>query len=220
MASPRKARVLVVDAEPVSRCGLVYLLNSHARLRVVGEAEALPLARELCARHQPELVVLDSLLGDGVEFIREVKRFSPHGRVVVFTAHADALSVTRAFKAGATGYVTRRDSVAALMSAVLGALDGERHCAPCVQRVLMEQLACGGVEVRGSAESVLSDRELQVYRLLGQGLKARGVAAELRVSVKTVETHVQRIKTKLGLANGGELQRRAVLFQGVEVAHA
>jgi DNA-binding NarL/FixJ family response regulator len=216
MANPRKSRVLVVDAEPVSRCGLVHLLNSHERLRVIAEAESLPPARELCLRHKPELVVLDAALGDGVGFIREVKEFSPQGRVVVFTAQVDALSVTRAFKAGAAGYVTRRDSVAALMSAVLGALDGDRQFAPCVQRVLMDQLACGGVEVRGRAEAALSDRELQVFRLIGQGLKPRGVAAELRLSVKTVETHVQRIKVKLGLASGGELQRRAVLFQSAE----
>ncbi len=168
------------------------------------------------ARGTSRVVVLDVALGDGVGFIREVKRFAPQGRVVVFTARADALSVTRAFKAGAMGYVTRRDSVVALMGAVLGALDGERHFAPCVERLLVEQLACGGVEVRGRAESALSDRELQVFRLLGQGLRARAVSAELRVSVKTVETHVQRIKVKLGVANGAELQRRAVLFQGVE----
>ncbi|MEI9894689.1 MAG: LuxR C-terminal-related transcriptional regulator [Chthoniobacter sp.] len=105
------------------------------------------------------------------------------------------------------------------MSAVLGALDGERLCAPSVQRVLMEQLACGGVEVRGRAEERAIGRELQVFRLLGQGLKARGVAGELRVSVKTVETHVQRIKSKLGLASGGELQRRAILSQGADQPH-
>lgn len=219
MANPRKCRVLVVDAEPVSRCGLVHLLNSHERLEVTAEAEALPPARALCLRYKPELVVLDVALGDGLEFIREVKEFSPQGRVVVFTGLADALSVTRAFRAGAAGYVTRRDSVAALMSAVLGALDGERQFAPCVQRVIADQFACGGVEVRGRAESALSDRELQVFRLLGQGLKPRGVAAELRVSVKTIETHVQRIKSKLGVASGGELQRRAVLFQSVENVH-
>ena len=219
MANPRKARVLVVDAEPVSRCGLIHLLNLNERLRVIAEAEALPLARELCARHKPELVVLDAALGDGLGFIREVKEFSPEGRVVVFTAQADALSVTRAFKAGAAGYVTRRDSVLSLMSAVLGALDGERQVAPSVQRVLMEQLVTGGVELRGHAESALSDRELQVYKLLGRGLKPREVAAELRVSVKTVETHIQRIKTKLGVASGGELQRRAVLFQSAESVH-
>lgn len=216
MANSRKCRVLVVDAEPVSRCGLVHLLNSHERLRVIAEAETLPPARELCLRHKPELVVFDTALGDGLGFIREVRQFSPQARVVVFTAQADALSVTRAFKAGAAGYVTRRDAVASLMSTVLGALDGERQMAPAVQRVLMEQLVTGRIEVAGDAEASLSDRELQVYKLLGGGLKVRGVAGELRVSVKTVETHVQRIKTKLGVANGVELQRRAVLFQNAE----
>jgi len=213
MTNNRKARVLVVDAEPVSRFGLVHLFNAHERLQVVAEAEAMPVARELCLRHRPELVVLDAALGDGLGFVREVKQLSPKGRVVVFTSQVDALCVTRAFRAGAEGYVTRRDSVSSLMSTVLGVLDGERQVAPSVQRVLVEQMVTGGAEVRGRAESVLSDRELQVYQLLGQGLKARAVAAELRLSVKTVETHVQRIKVKLGVANAGELQRRAILAQ-------
>jgi two-component system invasion response regulator UvrY len=216
MANLRKARVLVVDAEPVSRYGLAHLFNSHERLCVVAEAEALPQARDLYVQHQPELVVLDSALGDGVAFIREVKRFSPKGRVIVFTAQADALSVARAYRAGAVGYVTRRDSVSALMNAVIGALEGDRQFAPCVQRVLMHQLICGGMEVRGSMESMLSDRELQVFRLRGQGLQTSAVALELRISVKTVETHLQRIKTKLNLSSGAELQQRAILFQDAE----
>lgn len=220
MANLRKYRVIVVDAEPVSRCGLVHLLHSHGRLRVVGEAEALPVARELCVQCSPELVVFDTALGDGVGFIHEVKRLSPQARVVVFTAQADALSVTRAFRAGAAGYVTRRDSVAALMAVVLGAVDGDPQLAPYVQRVLVDQLSSGGVEVSGRAESALSDRELQVFQFLGQGLKARGVAVELGVSIKTVETHVQRIKTKLGVSNGAELQRRAILLRGADGARS
>lgn len=211
MTNNRKVRVLVVDAEPVSRFGLVHLFNAHERLQVVAEADAMPVARELCVRHRPELVVLDTALSDGLGFVREVKQLSPQGRVVVLTSQADALSVTRAFRAGAMGYVTRRDSVASLMSTVLGVVEGERQVAPSVQRVLVEQMMTGGVEVKGRSESVLSDRELQVYQLLGQGLKARAVAAELRLSVKTVETHVQRIKVKLGVASTGELQRRAIL---------
>jgi two-component system invasion response regulator UvrY len=216
MADVRKARVLVVDVEPVSRCGLVHLLNSHERLCVVAEAEAIPPARELCERHKPDIVVFDSALGDGVAFIHEVKRFSPEGRVVVFTAQVDALSVARAYRAGAAGYVTRRDPVSALMTAVIGALEGDRQLAPCVQRVLMDQLICGGMEVRGGAESVLSDRELQIFRLRGQGLRTSAVAQELCISVKTVETHLQRIKTKLNLSSGAALQQRAILFQDSE----
>lgn len=102
------------------------------------------------------------------------------------------------------------------MDAVLGALTGERHIGPHVQRTLLEGLAIGTMEVLGSEESCLSDRELQVYRLLGQGMKTRAVAVELNVSIKTVETHRQRIREKLHLANGNELQRRAVLYHGAQ----
>ncbi|MEO7318275.1 MAG: response regulator transcription factor [Chthoniobacteraceae bacterium] len=209
-----KANVIVADAEAVARFGLVKLIDSHKQLRVCAEAESLSAARELCAKHQPEVVVLDPAMGDGFAFIKDVPRWSPRTRVVAMTGLEDALSVQRAFKAGACGYVTRRDPVAAVIAAILGAVAGERHVGPRVEHVLLERLASGGVEIRDSDEAALSDRELQVFRLLGRGLGTRAVAEELRVSVKTVETHRQRIRGKLHLATGTELQRRAVLYHG------
>ncbi len=109
--------------------------------------------------------------------------------------------------------MTRRDPVSALMAAVLGALDGERHVGPQVEHLLLENLASGAVELRGDELESLSNRELQVFRLLGRGLGTRAVAEELSLSVKTVETHRQRIKEKLHVQNASELHRRAVLSQ-------
>jgi DNA-binding NarL/FixJ family response regulator len=101
---------------------------------------------------------------------------------------------------------------------VLGAASGERHIGPQVQRMLLEGLAFGAMEVRGGDESSLSDRELQIFRMLGEGRGTRAVAEELHVSVKTVETYRQRIREKLQLANGSELQRRATLYHGAQGA--
>lgn len=212
MTHPRKADVLVADAEPVARCGLVHLINSHPKLRLCAEAETLALARELCSKHKPAVLLLDPAMGDGFSFIKDLPRWSRGTRVVVFTGMSDALAVQRAFKAGACAFVTRRDPVSALMNALVGALTGERHVGPCVEHLLLENLASGTVELHGNDVATLSDRELQIFRLLGRGLGTRAVAMELRVSVKTIETHRQRIKEKLQLANGTELQRRAVLF--------
>jgi DNA-binding NarL/FixJ family response regulator len=214
MAHPRKADVLVADTEPVARCGLVRLLNSHPKLRVCAEAETLAAARELCARHRPAVLVLDPAMGEGFTFIKDLPKWSRGTRVVVFTGQHDALAVQRAFKAGACGFVTRRDPIAALLTAVVGALTGERHVGPQVEHLLLENLATGTVELRGDEMAVLSDRELQVFRLLGSGLGTRAVATELHVSVKTVETHRQRMKEKLQVATSTELHRRAVLFHG------
>lgn len=216
MAHPKKADVLIADAEPVARCGLVSLINSHPRLRVCAEAETLALARELCSKHKPAVLVLDPAMGDGFALIKDLPRWSRETRVVVFTGMNDALAVQRAFKVGACAFVTRRDPVSALMNAVVGALSGERHVGPHVEHLLLENLASGSVELHGHEMSALSNRELQVFRLLGSGLGTRAVATELGVSVKTVETHRQRMKEKLQVANGTELQRRAVLFHGMK----
>jgi DNA-binding NarL/FixJ family response regulator len=116
------------------------------------------------------------------------------------------MEVQRALQAGACGYVTRRDPVAAL--------SGEQYVGPLVERTLPKNLSSGAVEMRGSEVSALSNRELQVFRLIGRGLPTREVAEELSVSVKTIETHRQRIKEKLHVTSGAELQRRAVLFHG------
>lgn len=212
MPSSRKMNVLVVDAQPIARFGLVHLLNAHGRLHVCGEAESSPAARELCVRHRPDLAVLDLALGDGFALLKEFPRWAPGIRLVAFTSLEDALSVQRAFQGGAQGYVTRLDPAAELLMAIDCALSGQRHAAPRVAHLLLDRLACGSVELCGSAEASLSDRELQVFRAIGRGLGTRAVADELRVSVKTVETHRQRIKDKLHLKDGSDLQRRAVLF--------
>ena len=211
MPNSRKANVLVVDAEAVARFGLVQLIGSQARLRVVGEADTLSVARELASRLKPEVVVLDPALGDGLHFIEELARSKARPQVVAFTAVEDALSVQQAFQAGVCGYVTRRDPVADLIAAIVAAVDGRRHVGPRIECVLLDRLACGSVKLSGDEIAVLSSRERQIFRSLGAGSSVRAIASELGVSVKTVETHRQRIKQKLRLKNGAELNRRAVL---------
>ena len=211
MPNSRKANVLVVDAEAVARFGLVQLIGSHALLRVVGETDSLAAAREMASRLKPEIVVVDPALGDGVHFIAELRRSKARPNVVAFTALEDALSVQRAFQAGVCGYVTRRDPLPAVIAAIVGAVKGERHVGPRVEDVLLEKLACGAVQLSGDETGVLSQRERQVFRLLGAGRSGSAIASELGVSVKTVETHRQRIKEKLRLKTGAELNRRAVL---------
>src|SRR5687768_3495890 len=133
MANPRKAEVLVADAEPVARTGMIHLINSHPKLRVCAEAETQAMARELCERHKPAVLVLDVAMGDGLSLIHDLPRWSRETRVVVFTSTNDALAVQRAFKAGACAYVTRRDPVAAVIAAVVAALAGDRYVGPRVQ---------------------------------------------------------------------------------------
>ena len=206
-----KRRVLVVEAEPAARMGLAQFIKEQKNLVLCGEADSLPIARECCMKEKPDIVVLDLAMGDGFGFIKEVPRWSPGCRVVVFTSLLDPLTVQRAFKAGALGYVTKRDPLAALIAAILGALDGERHMGPRVEHVVLDTLACGSLDMCGDKEAVLSNREREVLRLLGQGNSTRAVAEELRLGVKTVETHCQRIKEKLKLRDASALRRHAAL---------
>ncbi|MDB6152751.1 MAG: LuxR family transcriptional regulator [Chthoniobacteraceae bacterium] len=214
MESSGKARVLVADAEPISRRGLIHLINEDARLDACGETGSSREARMMCEKHQPDVLVLDPAMdcGDGFALLSELPRWASGARVVVFTALEDTLSVQRAFKAGAWGYVVRRDPAASVLAAIAGAARGERHVGPRVEQLLLERLACGALEMRNNDEAVLSQRELQIYRLIGAGHTSRDMADELCVSIKTVETHRQRIKGKLRLTTGAELQRRAVIF--------
>jgi DNA-binding NarL/FixJ family response regulator len=211
MATLKKANVLVVDAEAVARFGLVQLINSHASLRVIGETDSLAIARELASRLKPEVVVLDPELGDGFHFIAQLCRPKTHTRVVVLTSMRDALSVQRAFQAGACGYVTRCDPLPAVLGAIVGAVHEERHVGPRIEHLLLECLAMGTVHLSRDEIGVLSQRERQVFQLVGAGHTGRAIAVQLGVSVKTVETHRQRIKDKLHLKNGADLHRRAVL---------
>lgn len=213
MVTPKRASVVLLDPEPVARCGLAHLLSSHEALEVVAETDSVPVARSLCVQWQPDVLVLDVAAGDGLHFLKELPTWSARTRVVVFSAQMDARCVQRAFQAGAWGYVTRRDPVAALLGVVLGAVAGERHVGPQVEQLLLGRMAAGAVELSGNAVAALSERELEVFRLIGRGLGTQAVADELRLSVKTVETHRQRIKGKLHYRDGLELQRNAVLFQ-------
>ncbi|MES2570549.1 MAG: response regulator transcription factor [Verrucomicrobiota bacterium] len=213
-----KASVLVADSEPISRHGLIQLINSDQRLNVCGQTDSLRTARILCEKEQPHVLVLDLTMncGDGFALLNELPRWAPSTRAVIFTALEDTLSVQRAFKAGAAAYIARRDPAAALLAAIVGALRGERHVGPRMEHLLLERLANGELEVRKNDEATLSQRELQIYRLIGAGHSSRDMAAELCVSIKTVETHRQRIKGKLGLATGAELRRRAAVFNNLE----
>lgn len=210
----KKADVLVANAEPVLRAGLAHLIGAHPRLRVCAEAETAEQVRHLCKRHKPCVLVLDPVMGDGFALIQDVQRQSPAPHVVVFSASGDAATVQRAFRAGACGFVTRRDPISALMSAVVGAIEGARHIGPAVEHLLLDNLASGAVEMSGDETAKLSNRELQIFELIGRGLTARAVATELGISLKTVDTHRERIKGKLGVRTCAELQHWALRHEG------
>jgi DNA-binding NarL/FixJ family response regulator len=211
MASPKKLSVLIAHHAPLMRFALTKLVQSNRRFRVVGETGEAPVARRLFTERLPALVVLSLTLcqGDGLSLLRDFRKMNPAVRSMVVTARQDSLSIQRAFKAGARGYVVAEDETTEILAALERVADGELYTSGTVARALLQMLANGSVGTRGNGCDELSDRELQVFRLIGTGFGTSRVATELHVSVKTIETHRQRIKQKLGLNNATELTHRA-----------
>ena len=211
MSPPKKLSVLIAHRAPLMRFALTTLVRSDARFRVVGESGEAPVIRRLFAEHAPQLVILGLTLqhGDGFSLLKDFRKMNRASAALVVTARTDSLSVQRAFKSGARGYVVATDQPEEILLALEKLIAGELYASGSVSRGLLQMLANGSVEARRDACGDLSDRELQVFRLLGSGLGSSRVAQELHLSVKTIETHRQRIKQKLGLTNGAELTRRA-----------
>jgi DNA-binding NarL/FixJ family response regulator len=212
MSSPKRLSVLIAHHSPLMRFALTKLVQSSSRFRVAGESGEAPVIRRLFSELAPDLVILSLTLrhDDGFSLLKDFRKMNPKARALVVTARQDSLSIQRAFKAGARGYIVTEDETTEVLSALQRVAAGDLYASDSVARGLLQMLATGSVETRHNECHGLSDRELQVFRLIGSGLGTARVASELQVSVKTIETHRQRIKQKLGLTNGAELTRRAV----------
>jgi DNA-binding NarL/FixJ family response regulator len=203
---------LIVCGEPLSRIGLNYLLTVEAGLHVLRETADPADALQFCVELRPSLVVVDFVLphGDGLVLIQHLRRFVPSTPVLVVSSQEDSQSVQRAFRAGARGFVTKRDDTKELLHAIHMVRKGHRYASSRIASLLLTELSQGTMKSRRDADiAQLSNRELQVFRLIGHGTRTAAIAKQLCVSVKTVETHRQRIKEKLKLQNGALLNLRA-----------
>ena len=211
--------ILIVVAEAVTRLGLVRVIKGECGFTVAGEAETLAEGRRLCAEKKPSLALVDVALngGEGFSFVREVARFSPGARVVAFTWLADGISVQRALRAGVLGYVTARDPVRQVAEALRKAEAGAAFLGSDAESVLIREVATGKFVLRHGAVWSLSEREKQVYRLMGESCSTRAMAQLMNLSVKTVETHQTHLREKLGVRSVAEL--RVVAKQDVPPAN-
>ena len=193
------------------RFALTTLIKPSHQFIAIAEIGEAPLARQLFAQKMPAIVVVCLTIprGDGISLLKDFRKMNPAARALVVGARSDSLSVQRAFKAGARGYVVTEDETSEILHALERIAAGELYASGTVARGLLQMLATGSVEAPRNRCGQLSDRELQVFRLIGSGLGTSRVAQELQLSVKTIETHRQRIKDKLGLTNGTQLTRYA-----------
>ena len=210
-------RILLVDDHPMMRRGIREALASENDLHIIAEAGDIPSARRMLEAEQPDLVLVDLSLGQdsGLDLIREVKEIYPGIRLLVFSIHDDTLFAERVLRAGAMGYINKSQSPHALVGAIRKVMAGET----ILSSDLTEQIVKRVVTVDGPARTGvanLSKREHQIFELVGQGLIVREIAEQLTVSVKTVESHIEHIKTKLGVKSSRELVRHAALWREEE----
>lgn len=207
-------KILVVDDHPAVREALMLRIHQHSDLTVCGQAEDTMEALRLYGECNPDVVVTDISLkrSDGIDLVKRIKARDPNARILVWSMHSERLYAERALHAGAMGYITKEQGTEQIITAIREVTAGHIYVSP----VMREQLLWRAVDNDSSAYHTptekLSDRELEVFRLIGEGKKTRDISDQLHISVKTVETHRDRIKKKLQLKDGNELLRRAVLW--------
>ena len=209
-----KKRVFVVDDHPIVRERLAELINQEADLVVCGEAEDAREALRLAESLRPDVAVVDITLKDtyGIELIKDLKDRYPRLPVLVLSMHDESLYGERALRAGAKGYLNKQEATKKVVTAIRAVLAGQVDVSPAMASAILQKVAGGGAANGGAPTDVLSDRELEVFQLLGQGLTVRQIAENLYISVKTVEAHREHIKQKMKFSSSSDLLRYAIQY--------
>ena len=211
MAGLDVRKVMIVDDHPIVRLGLKELIEKEPDLEVAAEAENAFEALGILDRQYLDLAIVDlSLRGtSGIELTRQIKSEHPRLPVLMVSLHDEGMYAERALAAGAQGYIMKRESYEKLVEAIHHVLKGGTYLSETLRRQV-NSLGDGGTGAPAEPISALTDREMEVFRLIGEGYAPRHIAEKLFVSVKTVETHRQRIRTKLTLGNAAALRAFAV----------
>jgi DNA-binding NarL/FixJ family response regulator len=205
-----RATVAIVDDHPLVREGLAARIGAQPDMEVCGEAADIESALELIVAKRPSLVIVDIALrdGHGIDLIKRIVAAGVNTRMLVVSAYDESLFAERALRAGALGYINKQELQGKVVEALRTVLRGERYLSPAMAQRLIAQ-AIGSKVAHGGTEA-LTDRELQIFQLIGRGKSTRDIAQELNVSVHTIDSHREHIRAKLNLRSGTELIQRAV----------
>ncbi len=210
--SDHKRNVFLVDDHPLVREWLTNLINAQADLAVCGEAESGPEAMRAIAKLRPDIAIVDISLKDssGLELIKDLRQSCPQTAVLVLSMHEELHYAERALRAGARGYIVKRETTRKVITALRAVLEGKLYLSDDISAQMAASYVSGKTLADRSPAQQLSDRELEVFELLGQGRGTRQIAELLHVSVKTVQAYCARIKEKLAVESATELLREAV----------
>lgn len=212
-------KVLVVDDHPIVREGLALLVNRERDLKVCGEASGAPDTLAAIEATHPDLVLMDiSLHGvNGIELTKDLRARFPHLKVLIISMHDEALYAERALKAGAQGYLMKQEAPEVVLRAIRKALNGEVFVSERISAQLMRELTdCKTTDLGSIGIERLTNRELHIFELVGRGMTTQDIATEMRISIKTVETHRLHIRQKMQLRNAVELTHRAIRWYETE----
>lgn len=212
-AETKKHRVLIVDDHPVVRYGYARLINQEADLEACGEASGVVDALRQAEQLAPDAAVVDIILDgeDGIELVEHLKARWPALKILVASSHDEEVFAGRVLRAGAMGYLSKREPMTKIVEGLRQVLRGQVYLSPHMTTSLLQRAAVGKPLDRNPVEA-LSNRELQVFEMIGQGLTTVQIAEKLQLSPKTVESHRKLIKMKLNLRTAAQLSRRAFLW--------
>ena len=211
-AVPPKHPILLVDDHPVTRQGIAVLINQQPDLAVCGEADSAPAAIELIRQCEPHMAIVDLTLKTtgGIELIKHARTLRPEMPVLVMSMHDESLYAERALRAGASGYIMKQEASDRILTAIRQVLSGELYLSEKMKLKMLHRLVKSRKEEVVFSIDSLSDREMEVFQLIGNGYSTRQIAAKLNLSVKTIDSYREHLKLKLRLGNGTELVRHAI----------
>ena len=211
----RKRRIFIVDDHPLVREGLTNLINGQSDLIVCGEAEDSAGAIAGIAKARPDVALIDISLKNesGLELVKNLDNQFPLVALIVLSMHDEALYAERALRAGARGYVMKRETSRSVLACIRRVLEGGVYISERVVSSMARRLSTLHKTAEASPVERLSDRELKIFRLLGQGRTTSEIAEDLHLSLKTVQAYCARAKEKFGVSSLDELLRAAIRWE-------
>lgn len=206
-------RIFIVDDHPVFCLGMTQLINKEADLEVIGSEETAAAAIEVIEKMRPDLVIVDISLkdSDGIDLVREISRRHPALPMLVLSMYDESLYAERAMLAGASGYIMKQEAIPAVVKAIRHVLDGNLYASEKVKEKVFQRMVSRKKRPdEKSPLELLTNRELEVFRLIGNGLSTKEITEQMHVSHKTVGTYRENIKNKLGIKHYTELVKFAV----------
>ena len=205
-------KILLVEDHPLTRQGMKLLLSRRGRFEVCGETESAPQALELVAKHSPHLAIVDITLksANGIELTKDIRALAPATQVLVVSMHGENIYAERALRAGAMGYLMKDEPAENILVAIESVMRGEVFVSDRIKGRMLHRFVHKPTDLLVSPIDLLSDREMEVLRLIGNGYGTRDIASLLNLSVKTIDSYREHLKQKLALASGGDLVRYAI----------